>query len=135
MYSNTFPGSVPVAVGGNAPQPEPKYPIGGDQPKQNSGSPTYPLDVYAALSSDRKTLYVAVVNATESAQMLDLELAGSHAAGPAKILRLEGSGLNAANHVGKSAELAVRESTASEPAAATTVPPISVSILSITLAP
>jgi alpha-N-arabinofuranosidase len=135
MYSNTFPGAMPVAVGGNAPQPEPKYPVGGDQPKRNSGSPTYPLDVYAALSSDRKTLHVAVVNATESAQTLDLELAGAHAAGPARILRLEGSGLNAANHVGKPAELVVRETKASEPATATTVPPISVSIFNIPLAP
>jgi alpha-L-arabinofuranosidase len=135
MYSNTFSGTVPVAVGGNAPQPEPKYPAGGDQPRQNSGSPTFPLDVFAALSPDRKALYVAVVNATESAQTLDLELADAHAAGPAKILRLEGSGLNAANHIGKPAELAVRETTASEPAAATTVPPISVSIFSIPLAP
>jgi alpha-N-arabinofuranosidase len=91
--------------------------------------------VYAALSSDRKTLHVAVVNATESAQTLDLELAGAHAAGPARILRLEGSGLNAANHVGKPAELVVRETKASEPATATTVPPISVSIFNIPLAP
>jgi alpha-N-arabinofuranosidase len=135
MYSNTFSAAVPVTVGGNAPQPEPKYPDGGDQPRQNSGSPTYPLDVYAALSPDRRTLYVAVVNATESAQTLDLELAAAHAAGPAKILRLEGAGLSAANHVGKPAELAVRETTASEPMTATTVPPISVSIFSIALAP
>jgi len=135
MYSNTFPGTVPVAVGGNTPQPEPKYPVGGDQPRQDSGSPTYPLDVYAALSTDRKILHVSVVNATESAQALDLELAGAHAAGPAKILRLEGSGLDAANHAGKPAELAVRETTATEPAAATSIPPISVSIFSIPLAP
>jgi alpha-N-arabinofuranosidase len=135
MYSHTFPRTVPVAVGGNAPQPDPKYPVGGDQPKQSSGSPTYPLDVYAALSPDRRILQVAVVNATESAQSLDMELEGSHAAGPAKILRLEGPGLNAANHVGKPAELALKETTASESPAATTVPPISVSIFSIPLAP
>ncbi len=133
MYSNTFPGTVPVAVGGSASQPEPKFPIGGDQPKQTSGSSTYPLDVYAAVSSDRRTLHVAVVNATESTQTLDLELAGAHAAGPAKILRLEGSGLDAANHAGKPAELAVKETTAVEPAAETTVPPSSVSIFSIPL--
>jgi alpha-N-arabinofuranosidase len=133
MYSNAFPGSVPVVVGGNAPQPEPKYTVGGDQPRQNSGSPTYPLDVYAALSHDRKTLNVAVVNATESAQTLDLELTGAHAAGSAKLLRLEGSGLSAANKVGKPAELAVKETTASEPMTATTVPPTSVSIFSIPL--
>jgi alpha-N-arabinofuranosidase len=135
MYSNIFPGATPVAVGGNAPQPAPKYPVGGDQPKQSSGSPTYPLDVYAALSSDRKTVFVAVVNATESAHTLDLELAGAHAAGPANILRLEGSGLNAANRVGEPAELAVKEVTANEPASAFAIPPSSASIFRIPLAP
>jgi alpha-N-arabinofuranosidase len=133
MYSNTFPGTLPVAVGGSAPQPAPKYPVGGDQPSQNSGSPTYPLDVYAALSADRRTLHIAVVNATESAHTLDLELTAAQVAGPAKILRLEGSGLSAANNIGKPTELAVRETSASEPMAATTIPPISVSIFSIPL--
>jgi alpha-N-arabinofuranosidase len=134
MYSNTFPGTVPVAVRGNAPQPEPKYPVGGDQPSLNSGSPTYPLDVYAALSADRKTLHVAVINATESAQTLDLELTAAQVTGPAKILRFEGAGLSAANNVGKPAELVVRETTASESMAATTVPRTSVSIFDIPLA-
>ena len=71
MYSNNFPGSIPVGVSGNSPQPEPKYPPAPDQPKTNSGSPTYPLDVFAALTPDRKFLTVAVVNATESEQKLD----------------------------------------------------------------
>ena len=39
MYSNTFPGTVPGAVGGNAPQPEPKYPVGGDQPQAELRQP------------------------------------------------------------------------------------------------
>ena len=39
MYSNTFPGTLPVSVDGNAPQPEPKYPVGGDQPKQSLRQP------------------------------------------------------------------------------------------------
>lgn len=56
MYSNTFPGSIPVGVSGNSPQPEPKYPPAPDQPKASSGSPTYPLDVFAALTPDRKFL-------------------------------------------------------------------------------
>src|ERR1017187_1849947 len=65
-------GSVPVEVGGNSPPPAPLYPVGGDQPKVNAGSPTYPVDVSAALTSDGKFLTVAVINANESAQAFDL---------------------------------------------------------------
>ena len=135
MYSNTFPGNIPVAVDGTTPQPEPKYSTGGDQPKQNSGSPTYPLDVYAALSPDRKTLNVAVVNATESAQPLDLEIAGTRPAGPVSILRLEGSNLGAVNRVDKPSEVELKEAKASDPITAITIPPISVGIYMIPIAP
>jgi alpha-N-arabinofuranosidase len=66
MYINNFEGSIPVGVSGNSLQPEPKYPPAPDQPKTSSGSPTYPLDVFAALTPDRRFLMVAVVNATDS---------------------------------------------------------------------
>ena len=69
LYRDHF-GTVPVEVTGNSPQPLPRYPVGGDQPKVNAGSDTYPLDVIAAWSSDRKTLTVAVVNPTESERQL-----------------------------------------------------------------
>ncbi len=134
LYSNTFPGTIPVALNGNSPQPAPKYPAGGDQPKVPSGSPTYPLDLYAALSPDRKSLLVAVVNATESAQTIDLEFAGIHASGPAKLQRLEGASLTASNTVGKPAELKLAESTSTDPLTAISIPPISVTVFTIPLA-
>ena len=61
LYRDHF-GTVPVAVAGNSPQPAPKYPPYGDQPETSSGSPTYPLDMVAALTEDRKFLTLAVVN-------------------------------------------------------------------------
>jgi alpha-N-arabinofuranosidase len=88
MYSEHFVGAIPVALTGNSPQPAPKYPIGGDQPKTNSGSPTYPLDMFAALSADRKYLNVAVANATESGQKLDLSVSGLHLAGPSTLWQM-----------------------------------------------
>src|SRR3546814_13189305 len=59
-------GMIPVDLTGNAPQPDPKYPVGYDHPKVNAGSATYPLDMIAALSPDRKALTIAVVNATHT---------------------------------------------------------------------
>ncbi len=64
LYGEHLPGTIPVAVSGNSPQPaqNPNY---GDEPKISSGSPTYPLDVLATLTPDHKFLNLVVVNATE----------------------------------------------------------------------
>ena len=72
----TTSASMPVEVGGDSPVPAPLYPVGGDQPKVNAGSPTYPVDVVAALTADGKFLTIAVINANESAQDLDLTFKG-----------------------------------------------------------
>ena len=73
LYHQHF-GSIPVAVAGNNPPPKPQYPIGGDQPSVNTGSPNWPLDVSASLTEDQRSLIVAVVNATEQEQTLELNL-------------------------------------------------------------
>jgi len=75
LYRDRF-GTVPVEVDGNSPPPAPKYPVGGDQPRVNAGSPTYPVDVSAAWTSDGKFLTIAVVNPSESARELTLNLKG-----------------------------------------------------------
>ena len=85
-----------MEVTGNSPPPAPKYPVGGDQPRVNAGSPTYPLDVSAALSSDGKLLTLAVINPTESAQQLDLTIKGVDLRGRGRLWRLTGPGINAA---------------------------------------
>jgi alpha-N-arabinofuranosidase len=69
LYRKHF-GTIPVAVSGNSPQHDVKGTVGVDKPAVSSGSDTWPLDVAAALSADRKTLSVAVVNPTESAQKI-----------------------------------------------------------------
>ena len=63
-----FAGALPVAVNGNSPQRPAKGTVGIDTSARPSGSPTYPLDVFAALSADRKTLSISVVNPTETSR-------------------------------------------------------------------
>ena len=75
MYREHF-GSIPVEVSGDSPQPKPIFPAGGDQPAVNPGSDTYPLDVSAALTDDRKTLTFAVLNPSDSEQQLRLAING-----------------------------------------------------------
>ena len=89
LYRDHF-GTVPAKVDGNSPPPLPKYPAGGDQPRVNAGSPTYPLDVSAALTSNGKALTIAVVNPTESARELDLSIIGIELQGKGRHWRLTG---------------------------------------------
>jgi alpha-N-arabinofuranosidase len=80
-----FAGALPVVVSGNSPQRPIKGTLLVDIPARPSGSPTYPLDVVAALSADRKKLAISVVNPTETAQECDLNLTGVQPAGPARV--------------------------------------------------
>ena len=129
MYGDHIVGAIPVAVSGNSPQPAPKYPAGGpDQPAESSGSPTYPLDMLAALSADHKYLIVSVVNATESEKKFDLSVTGAHVAGPSKLWQLTGSNLDAANHVGQPPQVEVKEIATGDATETITVAPISVNI-------
>lgn len=108
LYNKHF-GSIPVDVSGNSPQPAPQYPAGGDQPKVNTGSATYPLDVMAALTKDEQVLTVAVVNPTETSQSLDLFFEGFSASAKGKTWTLVGKSLDATNAVGKKPEVVIQE--------------------------
>ena len=135
LYGDHFvPGSVPVAVSGNSPQPPPQYAIGGDQPETNSGSPTYPLDMIAALSPDHKFLTVAVVNATEVEQHFDLNVTGLRLAGDATVWRMSGKDLEAANHVGQPPQVEVQETAIGEAPKTITVAPISIDVYRLSVA-
>ncbi len=126
FYRDHF-GSVPVEVGGNSPSPPPLYPVGADQPKVNAGSPTYPVDVAAALTSDGKSLTIAVINATESAQELNLSFKGIALSGRGKTWRMTGDSLNAATGLGRN-EVRIAESAITETPRALKIAPISVAI-------
>jgi alpha-N-arabinofuranosidase len=129
MYGENFPGATPVELSGNSPQPAPKYPAGSpDQPKKTSGSPTYPLDMVAALSADHKYVILSVINATEKEQPFDLSVTGIEVAGPATLWQLTGSSPDAVNHVGKPDEVHLNKTSINEPGHSMTVAPISVNI-------
>ena len=110
LYDRHF-GKLPVTVTGNSPVPPPKYPPGGDQPKVNTGSATWPLDVSAALTADRTALVVAIVNASETAQSLAMDVEGFKAAGTGRTWALVSPGLDAQNLVGKLPQVAISEGT------------------------
>ncbi|HEY6448398.1 MAG TPA: alpha-N-arabinofuranosidase [Acidobacteriaceae bacterium] len=127
LYGDSFvPGSIPVALNGNSPQPAPQYPVGGDQPATNSGSPTYPLDMFAALTPDRKFLTLAVVNATDAERSFALNITGAQLEGGSTLWQMTGTSLDAADRVGQPPQVEVKEQTGNRAASSLTVPPNSV---------
>jgi alpha-N-arabinofuranosidase len=127
MYRDHF-GTLPVAVSGNSPQPAPKYPPYGDQPETSSGSPTYPLDMVAALTEDNKHLTIAVVNGTESEQNFDLNVTGVRLAGPSTLWQLTANNLETENRVGQPPQVEVKEIPIGAVPQTISVAPISVNV-------
>jgi alpha-N-arabinofuranosidase len=84
LLHDRFAGKLPVAVTGQSPQPTIKGTAGVDVSAKPSGSATFPLDVFAAISADHKKLAISVVNPTERPQECELNLSGVSPAGGAK---------------------------------------------------
>lgn len=136
LYGDHFlPGSIPVSLSGNAPQPEPKYPVGGDQPETNSGSPTYPLDMFAALTPDRKSLTLAVVNATPTAQTFALHAVGVQVSGTPMLWQMTGSDLSASDRVGRPPQVVIQQVPVHTSAESLSVAPNSINIFQFPVAP
>jgi alpha-L-arabinofuranosidase len=127
LYRDHF-GTVPVAVTGNSPQPPPQFPVGGDQPKVNAGSPTYPLDVVAAWSRDRKTLAVAVLNPTESEQQLAIAFKGAELTGKGTLWRMAPASVNATNRIGQPPQVNIDKLPIKSASGTLNIAPISVNI-------
>ncbi|HOC19870.1 MAG TPA: hypothetical protein PKK95_16490, partial [Vicinamibacterales bacterium] len=129
-----FAGALPVAVDGTSPQVASKGVVGIDNSARPSGSPTYPLDVFAALSADRRTIAVSVVNPSEAPQECDLNLRGVEAKGPAKVSQLTAPdtpppapGPPGMGRFG-GPPVSVSQSTLPQPPRRVTVPPTSITV-------
>jgi len=132
MYRRHF-GTIPVEESGDSPQPKPIYPAGGDQPKVNPGSDTYPLDVSAALGDDRKTLTVAVLNPSDSEQHLKLTINGPKVSSQGHLWRMAPSSVDATITVGQKAGVEVQEQSLGSIPDPMSVPAFSVNIYSFRL--
>jgi alpha-N-arabinofuranosidase len=133
LYNRHF-GKIPVAVTGSSPVPPPRYPIGGDQPKVNTGSDTWPLDVSAALTADRRALTVAVVNATEELRTMSLRVQGFHRGSKGRCWKLVAPGLDARNVVGETPQVVIRETSFDPTATSIAAAPTSIVLYEFALA-
>ena len=122
------PGLIPVKLTGNSPQPLPSEHLFGDYPHKQAGSPTYPLDMVAALSPDHKFLNIAVVNATNRTRHFALNVDGLTLSGPSTLWRMTGPSLTAANNLGKPPQVNVKTIHMSSVPHSVAVAPISIDI-------
>jgi alpha-N-arabinofuranosidase len=79
-------GDLPLGLTGNSPQPAmPGTPFV-DIPLEPSGSPTYPLDIFASKDSETGKVIVSVVNPTEELQRVALKFEGGKPDAKAKVM-------------------------------------------------
>jgi len=127
VYRRHF-GTIPLAVAGSSPQHDIKGTVGVDKSRIPSGSDTYPLDAVAALAADRKSLTLAIVNPTESAQQIDVALKGVAVQDTGRLWRIAAADLAAANVPGKPRIVDIVESSLNQAPGRLAIPPISISI-------
>ncbi len=134
IMANHFTNALPVAVSGNSPQPAVPGTPWVDTPKVPIGSPTYPLDVVAALSSDRKKLILSIVNPAETATEYSPRIGGVNLRGPGRLWQIAPPGLTSANVAGQKPAVEIVES--AQPSLPETVqaPPVSISVYEFDIA-
>ncbi len=132
LYSSQF-GEVPVQVNGDSPQKEVKGTVLVDKPEETSGSPTWPLDVMAAISSDESTLTISVVNATGAEQELDLSVVGGSLSGQAQQWTITGPDLEVRNVAGEEPQIVLEERPEVDLNSSVSVAPISITLYKVQL--
>jgi alpha-N-arabinofuranosidase len=128
LLANHFTNALPVTVGGNSPQQAVPGTPWVDIPKVPIGSPTYPLDVTAALSSDRKKLIFSVVNPTEEKQGLSPKVTGVKLRGTGKLFQISPPSLTSANLPGQKPAVEIVEHPQASFPETLQIPPVSIGV-------
>ncbi len=128
IMANHFSNALPVKVSGNSPQQAVQGTPFVDIPTSPIGSPTYPLDVVAALSSDRKTFILSVVNPTEEQHGFAPQISGVKLRGAGKLWQIAAPSVDAENVPGKEPVVKINEIPQASLAESVHVPPVSVNV-------
>jgi alpha-N-arabinofuranosidase len=101
LMQTSFLNALPIEVDGDSTQPLVPGTAFVDRGAKPTGSPTYPLDVFAALSNNRKKILISVVNPTEDVHSLTPKINGVKLHGPGVLSRIAPPSVNSANEAGK----------------------------------
>ena len=128
LMQTHFLGAFPIAVDGDSPQQQVPGTNFVDKGPTPTGSPTYPLDVLAAFSSDRKRFLISVVNPTEEAHSFTPTIRGVKLRGAGKLYQIAPPGLNSTNEPGKEPVVKIVETDQAGVPESVQAPPVSVSL-------
>jgi alpha-N-arabinofuranosidase len=134
LLQTHFLNALPVAVDGDSPQqlvPGTPFVDRGTKP---TGSPTYPLDILAAFSSDRKKLLISVVNPTEEEHSFTAKIGGVKLRGQGKLYRIAPPNVNSTNEAGKEPAVKIVETAQEMFPETVQVPPVSVNLYEFEIA-
>jgi alpha-N-arabinofuranosidase len=134
LMATHFANAHPVVVDGDSPQQQVTGTEWVDKGPKPTGSPTYPLDVVAAFSSDRKKFIVSVVNPTEEGRSFAPKISGVKLSGPGKLHQIAPPALTSANEAGKEPVVKIVESAQNGVPESVEIPPISVSVYEFDIA-
>jgi alpha-N-arabinofuranosidase len=128
LMQTHFPDARPVPVEGDSPQQQVRGTNFVDKGPTPTGSPTYPLDVLAAFSGDRKRLLISIVNPTEEGHNLTARIRGIKLRERGKLYQIAPPGVNSANEAGKEPQVKIVETEQAGFPETVQVPPVSVSL-------
>ena len=134
IMANHFTNALPVSVSGNSPQQAVPGTVFVDVPNVPVGSPTFPLDVTAALSSDKKKLVFSVVNPTETAQEFNWKVTGVKLSGPGTLRQIAPPGVNSANLAGQKPAVEIVDHPQEAFQNTAQAPPVSISVYEFEIA-
>ena len=128
LMQTHFADARPVPVDGDSPQQQVRGTDFVDKGPTLTGSPTYPLDVLAAFSDDRKRFLISIVNPTEEGHNLTARIRGIKLRERGKLYQIAPPGVNSANESGKEPQVKIVETEQTGFPETVQAPPVSVSL-------
>jgi len=128
LMQTQFLNAVPIGVDGDSPQRQVRGTDYVDKGPTPTGSPTYPLDVLAAFSGDRKRFLMSVVNPTEDEHSFTPRIRALRLRERGKLYQIAPPGANSANEAGKEAVVKIDETEQAGMPETIRVPPVSISL-------
>ena len=128
LLQTHFINALPVAAEGDSPQQLVPGTAFVDRGTRPTGSSTYPLDVLAAFSSDRKKFLISVVNPTEESHSLEARISGVKLRDGGKLYQIAPPSANSTNEAGKEPAVKIVETVQDRMPDSMPVPPVSVSL-------
>jgi alpha-N-arabinofuranosidase len=128
LMQTHFLNALPIAVNGDSPQQQVPGTNWVDKGPTPTGSPTYPLDILAAFSSDRRKFLISVVNPTEGSHSFAPRINGVRLRDEGKLYQIAPPSLNSTNEASKAPEVKIVETAINSLPDSVQVPPVSVSL-------